>query len=181
MVYDLFEDINSIGGLFSYGACVPRLSGLKIISFFISTSKNIIHQGVCCCSLIIDHVILLFQVSVRVRDLAEHKVMSIEKLLEHFRDKTAAFEWYFACENWRKISAPNTLVLHSCVHFYFQLKQFILILFMIWMITVFRTRNIMWILVIPGAHSGWSLYRFCLRSELYISIRVYMSHVFIFF
>ncbi|KAH1264376.1 Threonine--tRNA ligase, mitochondrial 1 [Glycine max] len=32
------------------------------------------------------------QVSVRVRDLAEHKVMSIEKLLEHFRDKTAAFE-----------------------------------------------------------------------------------------
>lgn len=92
MVYDLFEDINSIGGLFSYGACVPRLSGLKIISFFISTSKNIIHQGVCCCSLIIDHVILLFQVSVRVRDLAEHKVMSIEKLLEHFRDKAAAFE-----------------------------------------------------------------------------------------
>ncbi|KAH1260068.1 Threonine--tRNA ligase, mitochondrial 1 [Glycine max] len=32
------------------------------------------------------------QVSVRVRDLAEHKVMSIEKLLEHFRDKAAAFE-----------------------------------------------------------------------------------------
>lgn len=49
-------------------------------------------QGLRCCSLIIDHAVLLFQVSVRVRDLAEHKVMSIEKLLEHFRDKAAAFE-----------------------------------------------------------------------------------------
>jgi hypothetical protein len=33
----------------------------------------------------------LFQVSVYVRDKADHSVMSIENLLKHFRDEVAAF------------------------------------------------------------------------------------------
>lgn len=117
----------------------------------------------------------LFQVSVRVRDKADHNVMSIENLLKHFKDEAAAFHWYFACENCWRFSGPNILVLHICVHhLYLQpnnLSWFCVFEWSLYFITV--TIKISWILIIPGAHSGRSLKSlqcFCQHSNLYVSV-----------
>lgn len=61
----------------------------------------------------------VFQVSVRIRDNSDHKVMSIESLLKHFSDEVAAFHWVVACKS---VEARSTaiilLYLYACVHYF---------------------------------------------------------------